>query len=353
MADLTRRQLLSAAARLAPATAVGGLVGSGLVGCSQVAPSPDWLPTDSSLALFAVGDTGRRSHGMGRWSTGGRVADAMTAMHRAHPADGLVLLGDNFYPDGLEKVTFAEQVRDCLVDPYRAFFEISEEGAERLGIPSACGDCLPVPVHAVLGNHDYSAPQSVDLQTRVLPVLLPNWRMPKEMAELREVGEGVSLILIQSVRWDDGVPEQVADCLARSKGPFRILAAHYPMADPGNNFQPTYTRDLQLLLSEANVPVHLFLGGHEHNLQILPMRPPAPPLCVIVGSGSRVREISPAPGERVYASDELGFGRIDVLPGEALVVTLWSVGRWLGLSPTLVARARVDLNGAVETWVAS
>ncbi len=348
MADLTRRQLLGTAARLAPATALAGVAGAGLAGCSQTAPAAHLIPAQASLALIAVGDTGRQSHGMGRWSTGGRVAEAIAAMHRAHPADGLVLLGDNFYPRGLDPATFSEQVRDCLVDRYRVFFEISSEGAERLGVDPHCESCRPVPVHAVLGNHDYGFVESPDLQTRVMPALLPNWDMPKELAELRELGEGVSLILFQSVPWDDGVGDQLVSCLRRSRGPFRILASHYPMADPGNNYHPTYTRDLQILLSETGVPTHLFLAGHEHNLQLLRMRPPAPPLHVIAGSGSKLREISPTRADRPLALEEFGFARIDVLAGEALVVTMWSVDRWLARRPSLVGRARVGLDGSVE-----
>ena len=70
----------------APLTALGGLGGLASTGCAPGPPPLELLSSDSSLALFAVGDTGRRSHGMGRWSSGGRMAGAITAMHRQSPA---------------------------------------------------------------------------------------------------------------------------------------------------------------------------------------------------------------------------------------------------------------------------
>ncbi len=349
---LTRRRLLSSAAWAGAGAAGLGLwrLGRGPTRAGDVAASP----AGTRLSLLVVGDSGAPP----KWVEGApawRVGDAIAAEARRSSADALVLLGDNFYDSGLQTDTFTRQVRDNLVAQFRPFVELTPQGAEELGEERVCGGCRPIPIHAVLGNHDYASDESPALQRDLLPELVANWHMPKDLAGLVELGEGVSLLLFDCIRWDDGVPERLLELLRASQGPFRILASHYPMADTGHYFYKTFTRDLHKLMRKAEVPVQLYLSGHEHNLQILRMPPPAPPLHVIAGGGSYVREISPTPTRRDFAAAELGFARVDLVgpPGGAgvLEVTLFRVPRWPWQGSArgqAVATARVDAAGTVS-----
>src|SRR5262249_47401068 len=81
------------------------------------------------VSVFAVGDTGY----------GGEIlranARAMERSAEARPVDLVLLLGDNFYPDGVRS----------LEDPrWKERFEDAFAGAK-----------LQVPFYAVLGNHDH------------------------------------------------------------------------------------------------------------------------------------------------------------------------------------------------------
>ncbi len=359
MSRLTRRGLLKAGAGMGAAGALLGLGAAGAARDHPVAPPGLGAPPQAGpafLSLLAVGDTGKPSHGMGRLASGRRVARALTAAHRRRPCDGLVLLGDNFYPHGLEKAQMAEQVRDRLAVPYRAFLQLSRSGESRLGLSRACAACNAVPVYAVLGNHDHHTRESATLQCDELPDLIPNLHISRRKAKLYELGEGVSLITFESVLWQEGAAAQLARCLARSAGPFRVLATHYPMSDPGNNHHRSYVSDLRRLLAEVGVPVQLFLSGHEHNLQLLRMESPAPPLHVIAGSGSYVRSVSRTRARRIFAAQELGFARVDrrEIGGRAVLdVHLYALESWPWNAARLAARAWVDAAGRVQAWVAS
>lgn len=346
----TRRRFLAASAWLGT-TALG-------VGTPRApARAAAQLPADEdapALSLFAVGDTGNEVRTWGSWSTVARVAGAMREQSRTRPVHGVVLLGDHFYPNGLSSDNLRTRLRENLVEPFGSLIGLTRYGAEQLGIAAEPEGPGPVPFYAVLGNHDYGFPESPPLQREVLPTYLSDWRMPHRFVEAWELPGGVSLVLFDSVRWDDGVPQDLLLTLRRTRGPFRILAAHYPMVNPGNNQLPTFTRDMQTVLREAGVPVHLFLAGHEHNLQLLQMEGPAPPLHVISGSGSDVREISPTAASRAFALASLGFARIDRVEhggAPALRVSVYAVPRWPWQeSPhgRLVARAWVGADGATS-----
>jgi hypothetical protein len=346
----TRRRFLATGAWLGTAALGVGTPGGRARAAAQLPPDAD----APALSLFAVGDTGSKIHAWGSLAAIVRVAGAMREQSRTRPVDGVVLLGDQFYPNGLSSENLHTRLRENLVEPFGSMIGLTPYGAEQLGVAAEREGPGPVPFYAVLGNHDYGFPESPPLQREVLPTYLTSWRMPHRFAEAWELPGGVSLVLFDSVRWDDGVPQELLLTLRRTRGPFRILAAHYPMADPGNNHLPTFTRDMHSVLREAGVPVHVFLSGHEHNLQLLQMEQPAPPLHVISGGGSNVREVSPTAASRAFALASLGFARIDRVEhagAPALRVGVYAVPRWPWQeSPhgRLVARAWVDADGATS-----
>lgn len=327
-----------------------------VAGCSPL-PLQDADPEGTArLSLFALGDTGVEPATIGRsLQTQMRVASVLTAEHARRPADALVLLGDNFYPDGLRQRELAFRVRENVVRPYCAFLAL--DGPESAAVEGACPperrSAVPTPLYAVLGNHDTNLPESPPLQREAVPRFVPSWRMPPGRVEVIELLDdalvpSVSLILYDAAALaDDGDVASLRQALAAARGPFRILAGHYPVSDrhPG----PWIRR----ALDEIEVPVHLHLSGHDHNLQIGVPDTRDPALQVVAGSGGETREVRQRIEGARFAAIEPGFARVDLV-GEGdvarLVVSLVAAPRRLSFerTPKVVARWSVGLRGEVR-----
>jgi hypothetical protein len=313
-----------------------------LAGCG---PAASEAPPGAELSLLAVGDTGKPREFLDALDPSLAVATALAAEDERSPVDALVLLGDNFYPEGLEKDEVKERLRANVVGPFCRFVALTSRGAGSLR--EACPEAEarhPVPLFAVLGNHDYGEPESPELQRRLVPRYVANWHTPEEDLEVRELEGGVSLILLDSNRIGDD-DAQAVRALARSRGPWRVVAAHHPLADPGRGHDPRFEKRMRRLLARAGVPIHVWLAGHQHNLQAFVAGPGSPALQLIAGGGSDVREISEgADPSRRFASASLGFARIDAHEGEhpRLVASLFEVP-----APPLRSRPRLAVRYAV------
>jgi hypothetical protein len=301
-----------------------------------------------TLSLLAFGDTGKPTSWPERWMPQYRVGEAMAREDRRAPVQALLLLGDNFYGHGLVPETFEERVRGNLAGPYCHFLALTRAGRRVLG--DACGlapeAAHPVPFLAVLGNHDVGLGQGGALQRHGIPRLVGNWLMPEE-ARSYELGAGVSLVLFHSTGIAHGEPAYALErALRESRGPWRIVAAHHPIADPGKGWRADYGERVGAALEASGRPVHLFLAGHQHSLQAL--RAPGAALHVVSGAGGAdLRGISPTPHERLFAEPRFGFVRVDASE-RALDVTFLSLrGPWdRDAEPR--ARFRVTPDGEVE-----
>ncbi|MGI9432862.1 MAG: metallophosphoesterase [Myxococcota bacterium] len=342
-----RRRLLVLAASAATA---GGLL--------WWAAAPEASPAGSGpppvFSLLAVGDTGKPRDLVAALDPGLAVAAALAHADRESPATGLVLLGDNFYPDGLREREFKDRVRSNLVQPFCHFLQLTPRGQGSL--EDAChvseADRHPVPIHALLGNHDYNERESPLLQRRRIPEYVENWQMPLDDFEIRELRGGVSLILIDSMTWLRGKRgDALTRAVRKSRGPWRIVAAHHPMVDTGKSAVPRFERRMAKALDEASVPIHLFLAGHEHNLQVIEKPGEWPRLHVIAGSGSDIREPTRGDPGRRFAVAEHGFARIDLAEAAGpLRITMQRVpvAAAGGARGETVARFAVDLDGTVS-----
>lgn len=312
-------------------------------------------PRAGTLSLLAVGDTGQPVGGpLASLRPQYRVAAGLEAEDARAAIDGIVLLGDNFYPDGLEDDELKDRLRTNVVRPYCRFLAFTHRGRGSLedDCPVSAESRHPVPLYVVLGNHDYGERESPRLQKEVVPDYLESWRMP-DRVDVHELPGGVSLIPYQSMPlMKGGNPGALAEALRRSKGPFRILAAHHPMADPGQGHVDGYERRVREAIARAGVRVHLHLGGHEHNLQALAGEgEDDAALHIVAGSGSDTREVGGTGRERLFGEATFGFARIDRAGTDAearLEVTLFRVGRAPGVDPEALARFRVDAGGEVQ-----
>ena len=310
--------------------------------------SPEPGPRVAELSLVALGDTGRPNAGPFHELRGQyKVARAIEAEDARAAIDGIVLLGDNFYPDGLEEKRLKDRLRENVVGPYCRFLGFTSRGRGAFEDDCALGGPRrpPIPFYVVLGNHDYKTQGSERLQKEVVPTYLSSWRMPDSIG-LEELPGGVSLIPYHSMPMVEGRKAAgLIKALRRSKGPWRILAAHHPIADPGKGYSKGYARRVREAIAASGVPVHLFLAGHEHNLQLIAGEgPDDAALHVIVGGGSDTRSVRPTDRRRLYAEKALGFARIDAHGrGEAarLEVTLFRVSARPGVAATVAARYEV------------
>jgi hypothetical protein len=314
-----------------------------------------------ALSLLVFGDSGASPDDSDGTQGQLEVARAMMASDAAAPADAIVMLGDLFYPDGLLEREQLARIEANLVRPYCRF--LAFDGPEAVRVEPACGtpasERRPLPIFATLGNHDHEAPESPALIRALGRRFFGNWRMPAGMVEAYELRGGVSLVVVDSTQIYTGADAQpVAEALRASRGPWRILAAHHPIADRGRLAEAAeharYRAALVAAIEAADVVVHLMLAGHEHNLQVLTMDAPAPALHVISGGGSGARSLRDSDPNRKEGFEEAGFVRVDLVdsggPERArLEVSLFGLPRLLAFSdePRRLTRWTIDRVGNV------
>jgi hypothetical protein len=269
-----------------------------------------------------------------------RVARAVSAEDRARPADALLVLGDNFYPRGLVAEELVLRVRETLARPWCRF--VAPGGPRAAELAGACDlpphERNPIPIHAVLGNHDVASAESPELQSRAIPLFVPNWKLAARPAELRQIAPGLSLVLLDSEHFfEGGDTAPIVQALRSAPGPWRVVALHRPLLgfgasrleDPAQVAE--YKRRMQAAVADAGVPVHAVLAGHSHTLQLILTPPPAPPLHLISGSSSDTGELHAEP-QRAVGAAAPGFARLELVGDghpdadprrERLVVTLY------------------------------
>ena len=325
-------------------------------------PTGPEVEGEVTVSLLAVGDTGESREWAWLPSAQRRVGAAMEAADRQRPIDALLLLGDNFYPRGLGETTLVPRVAMNVVRPYCRFVDLSAPRSDE--VAEACrrppGERHRVPIFAVLGNHDYRELESPRLEAEVVPELVANWDMPRERIAVRELGGGVSLVLLQSMETVRRAQllEDLPAAIRSARGPWRILACHHPVArtqspDSEGRFEVGYMEEARRRIAEAGVPLQLVVSAHHHSLQIIEPSPPGQPLQVVAGGGGgSLHPITAVEGLR-FASSRHGFARIDLVRragSERLVVSLYTTrSPWLLTGrPSLAARVSLALDGTLR-----
>lgn len=304
--------------------------------------APEWPPLSGDVvwSLLAVGDTGAAPWPVGRsFQQVVRVARAMAAEDERAPADALLLLGDNFYPDGLRADELDARVRANLSEPFCRFLPAA-------GVP--CGvPARPARVLAVLGNHDRKSEDSVGLQRSEIARRLPNFLLPEAPVHALDLGQGVSIVLYDGEELlAAGSFEPLRAAVRASPGPWRILAAHHPLTLRETDEEG---RAARAAIRDLDVPVHLHLAGHRHYLELA--HGAAPPfLQAIAGSGSNTRPRKQPLEGSVYQAELPGFARVDLVEGSdgsRLVVSLVALpdGLLARGRPRVVTRWSVGLTG--------
>lgn len=244
------------------------------------------MPPDgpSGLDFFALGDIGWNS------PERKRVIERMVATASIAKPSFVALLGDNFYREG---VASADDPR-WQTDFEQAF---PESG-------------LNVPFVAALGNHDHNG--SIDAQVEYTK-RSRRWTMPgryhKYERQLGASDQHAALFFVDTTpfrtEWN-GAREQTEwlDAeLAKCRARWRIVIGHHPILSHGEHGGSSIVaRELVPLFERHGV--HLYLSGHDHDLQLIRSRTN---WCQIVsGAGSSTREVGRGRGTE-FALAEPGF----------------------------------------------
>jgi tartrate-resistant acid phosphatase type 5 len=252
------------------------------------APSTPACVPGGSLTFFALGDTGDDTRHRAR------VVAAM-AEHSQHEAPALVvLLGDNFYPHGVDESDSPRFARD---------FEMALP-VER----------FPMPCYVVLGNHDHEG--SVEAQ---LAHVSPSgrWRAPGRYYAFSEVAPDGATVdffvldttpLVERVAGSERQLEWLARGLAASAADWQVVIGHHTIVSGGMHGDSVALQArLAPLLRDGRVD--LYLCGHDHDLQALQLADG--PLVIVCGSGSRVRRVGHT-DDSLYSESAPGFVRVRV-----------------------------------------
>lgn len=279
-------------------------------------PAPDDGSNPSSMTeapvtrLVAIGDTGKANAGQRA------VADAIGAHCDAvGGCDAMLMLGDNFYPDGVESVD----------DPqWQTKFE------------DMYGD-LGVPVWAALGNHDYG---NLTFEWFRGPVQVAYsdqsevFNMPDTFYTVTFNNVGIVVLDTDALMWDRtefGDQRQwYSDAVASLGTDWVIVVGHHPYRSNGTHGNAGRYEGLPGLPIVSGEGVksffdeyvcgsaHLYLSGHDHSRQWL-----EEPWCgtelVVSGAGATTTRVTDDRNRYYWQDDEnLGFLYLEIR-GDALM----------------------------------
>jgi hypothetical protein len=279
------------------------------------------VPKKGALNFLAMGDWGRNGE-----SPQKEVAAQMGETARALDAQFLLVLGDNFYPSGVQSVS-DPQWRSSLENVYTAF-------------------PLNVDWYVALGNHDYRGEPQAEVEYSKIS---RRWRMPSRYyAVKKEVGPGVTaefLIIdtspfIKDYRNDlekyhvagtDTAKQRrwIDSTLKASKAQWKFIVGHHNVYSGGGKGARTVMPDMEALLLPLmkKYGVQAYICGHEHHLEHIQPEPNGPHFLI---SGAAA-EANPATGTKgtKFANAGPGFMALSLTPDSMLVQAVDAQGKLL------------------------
>ena len=195
-------------------------------------------PQDQPVRVLAFGDFGNGSEAQKT------LAQTMLAYQRATPVDFAITTGDNFYSVGMLSTA----------DPrWKTWFE-DLYGA------------LGIPFYASLGNHDWGHPDSPAAEIMYAPSSA-SWRMPSPYYTFTAGPVQFFALDTQSIALSDKQLQWLDAELAKSTARWKIVYGHHPIYSGGNyeDRPDLIARLLPILRDRA----HIYVCGHDHNLQAL------------------------------------------------------------------------------------
>jgi hypothetical protein len=285
--------------------------------CSSAALSLNLRPqavkaaAGEDLHLMMIGDFGSMEPSQEA------VANGMQKYLKASGAkpEWLLLVGDNFYkpmPGGLK----SERWKTGFEDMYPA-------------------SVFPGPCPAVLGNHDYHDNKGGEqVQLAYAKQGGTRWTMPAKWYRM-ELGKLVTFLFIDTnlrsisggtITAKDGTKiernsltadEEAAqwtwlkDELAKPRAPFTVVVGHHPVYSNGQHGDSKeLVKTLAPMLQQAGV--HLYLCGHDHDLQHLELEGLKTSYVLSGGGGARVRDLTNKDRKMPFGTAVYGFSHLEV-----------------------------------------
>ena len=234
------------------------------------------------VRLLAFGDTGEGNPAQHE------VADRMSEKCGAvGGCNAALLLGDNFYDNGVESTS----------DPlWVTYFE------EPYARPNLDG----LPFYAVLGNHDHGPTSSGNKQAQIdysfLPVgngpgmrLSDKWHMPFGYYDV-QIGD-VRIFALDTISFDDDTQKNdMAAKVAASTATWNIVIGHFPRYTSGEHYWDNQALGFAGLFDFQKAVycgADMLLTGHDHNRELIDKGRDADcpqTYFAISGAGSKTRE---------------------------------------------------------------
>ena len=285
---------------------------------------------DAGSDLLMVGDWGYDDDHTAQSS----VARGMRLYAQQHgiKPQALMMLGDNWYGElagGVHSPRWKMQFEEMY--PAEAF------------------DC---PAYAILGNHDYQRwPESkVDAELEYARMGKTRWTMPARWYRFEFPTRNPLMTVIaldSNMPFADGsssrgrdftlTPQQQADQLAwlttelkrPRTTPFLVVMGHHPVYSDGKHGDhPVLVRDWDPLFREHGV--HLYLAGHDHDMQHLEFEHHPTSFFLSGGGGADLYDLKINPSKRgPYAQKVYGFSHLSVTPKQLILRHLDNDGRIL------------------------
>jgi len=202
-------------------------------------PTP--VASSPELGVLLFGDQGDGDEGQKH------VANAMKRFCQTTRCDFGLILGDNFYPNGVRGAD-DPQFKSAFEEPYSP---------------------LAIPFYAVLGNHDYGyLGVKGNIQAQVDYTQKSKfWKMPARYYAFEE--KGVQFVALDTVALEDEVQQEewMVATLNESKAKYKVVFGHFPIHSGGIHGDTPFMRKYisPLLCGRASV----YVSGHDHDLQHL------------------------------------------------------------------------------------
>ncbi|WP_353062020.1 metallophosphoesterase [Tunturibacter psychrotolerans] len=285
---------------------------AGLGALPSFASSKQAGSANGASRLLMVGDWGYEN-----FEAQSRVAKAMQAYVRVQgfTTEALMMLGDNWYgplPGGVKDVRWQTQFEEMY--------------------PRSVFDC---PAYAIAGNHDYQRmPQSkVAAELEYARAGGTRWTMPSLWYRFEFPAKKPLMTVIaldSNMPHPEGpqaagvnftlTPEQQAEQLTwlaaelekPRKTPFLVVMGHHPIFSNGpHGDHKVLVRDWEPLLRKHKV--HLYLAGHDHDMQHLEFEGHPTSFVLSGGGGADLYPLLIDEAERgPYAARVYGFSDLEV-----------------------------------------
>jgi hypothetical protein len=322
---LTRRRFLRQSIAFSAMAALGSLSGLG-----------EHIPSDPGAAeLLMVGDWGYDDDHAGQ--SGVAAAMRLYALQHGLKPQALLMLGDNWYgefPRGVNSPRWKAQFEDMY--------------------PAEVFNC---PAYAIAGNHDYQLwPDSkVEAEMQYARVGKTSsgptrWTFPSlwYRFEFPQKNPLITFLALDSnMPFPDGTssrgrdftltPAQQSDQLKWLEAelkkprttPFLAVMAHHPVYSDGKHGDhPVLIRDWDPLFRKYGV--HLYLAGHDHDLQHLEFEGHPTTHFLSGGGGADLYTLKIEPSQRgPYAQKIYGFSHLSVSSKQMTLRHVDSTGRTL------------------------